>query len=292
MFLTCAVAAAQERAKPGPLGQAAEKVLAAFKAEDKKTIASLAAKDTPDPWIVADELCRRGGHDAAEAFAKAAPRKDVEKLPAYVASRRGKPANTIARKALAKANRALRARDWQAALATLEAVDATVADLVSVRILYGRGFAAYRARRLERSAKAFLAAATAAERLGWFAKASSALHSAGLIAYYRSDWRFALAAWKRRLALEESRANRTGVAAALVNIGSIHKALGSYAKALECQERALALMKALGDRAGEAAALSSFGTIHSMLGSLAKALEYQERALEEREALYDRAGRG
>ncbi len=61
--------------------QAADKVLAAVKAKDPKALKALAARDKPDPWRVADEMCYRGEHEAAEAFAKAAPRKDVEKLP-------------------------------------------------------------------------------------------------------------------------------------------------------------------------------------------------------------------
>ena len=92
VLLLVGTAAAQDKPKPKPKPdtpeQAADKVLAAFKAKDQKTLKALAEKDDPDPWMVADELCFRGKHDAAEAFAKAAPRKDVEKMPAYVASRR------------------------------------------------------------------------------------------------------------------------------------------------------------------------------------------------------------
>ncbi|MHC4732018.1 MAG: hypothetical protein ACYS6Z_15705, partial [Planctomycetota bacterium] len=67
---------AQDKRKPDTPEQAADKAVAAFKAEDQKALKSLAEKDNPDPWLVADELCFRGAHDAAEAFAKAAPRKD------------------------------------------------------------------------------------------------------------------------------------------------------------------------------------------------------------------------
>ena len=135
--------AAQDKPKPKPDTdkQAADKVVAAFTAKDEKTLASLAAKDKPDPWLVADELCFRGEHDAAEAFAKAAPRKDTERLPAYVLSRRGKLPNAEAREALATANKALRAGDPKAALAAIEAVDANATDVVSVRLLYERGVA-------------------------------------------------------------------------------------------------------------------------------------------------------
>jgi CHAT domain-containing protein len=64
---------------PGP-EQAADAVVAALKASDAEALEVLAAKDDPDPWLVADELIWRGEHDAAEAFARAAPRADVEAL--------------------------------------------------------------------------------------------------------------------------------------------------------------------------------------------------------------------
>ncbi len=65
-----------KKAPPKPLTteQAVDAVLAAVKAKDEAAIKALAEKDNPDPWLVADLLCYRGEHDAAEAFAKAAPR--------------------------------------------------------------------------------------------------------------------------------------------------------------------------------------------------------------------------
>ena len=85
-------AAEDEKQQPKPLTreQSADAVLAAVEAQDEQALTALAEKDEPDPWIVADELCYRGEHDAAEGFAKAVPRKAIETLPAYVASRRGK----------------------------------------------------------------------------------------------------------------------------------------------------------------------------------------------------------
>ena len=64
--------------------QAAEKVLAAWKTDDGDALKSLSEKDRPDPWRVVDDLCRRGEHGAAKAFAEAAPRPATETLPGYV----------------------------------------------------------------------------------------------------------------------------------------------------------------------------------------------------------------
>ena len=75
-----------KKAPPQPLTveQATDAVLKAVEARDAPALTTLAEKDNPDLWLVTDELCFRGENDAAEAFAKAAPRVDVEKLPAYV----------------------------------------------------------------------------------------------------------------------------------------------------------------------------------------------------------------
>ncbi|MHC4161293.1 MAG: CHAT domain-containing protein [Planctomycetota bacterium] len=281
---------AQDKPRPDTPEQAADKVLAALEAKDQEALKALAERDEPDPWLVADELCFRGEHDAAKAFAKAAPRKDVDKLPAYVASRRGKPPNVAARKALAAANKAFRARDAKAAFAALHGVEPKAADVVTVRLLFGRGIAFRSLRRLRDSAQAYATAAALAERIGWLGRAGAALHESGMSAYYRSDWRGALAAWERRLAIEESRRNRTGVAATLGNIGNIHRSLGAYARALGYLERALKIFGELGNRAGVAAALGDIGNIHRFFGAYGKALDYQERALRLKEELGDRAG--
>ena len=88
--LLAGLASAQDKAKPEPdtPEQAADTVLAA----SPEALKTLAQRDKPDPWLVADDLCARGEHDAAEAFARAAPRKDVDLLPAYVAARRANAA--------------------------------------------------------------------------------------------------------------------------------------------------------------------------------------------------------
>jgi hypothetical protein len=83
--------AQQGESKPSSPAQVAESVLAAIRAKDDPELKTLAERDAPDPWLVADELCARGEYDAAGAFAKAAPRPDTEKLPDYVAAQRAAP---------------------------------------------------------------------------------------------------------------------------------------------------------------------------------------------------------
>src|SRR5512147_372919 len=60
-------AARPPAASPTP-EQAADAVLAAWKANDRAAVAGFGAKDDPDPWLVADELLARGESEAAVAF--------------------------------------------------------------------------------------------------------------------------------------------------------------------------------------------------------------------------------
>ena len=64
--------------------QAADAVLQVLEAGDATELGRLAGQDDPDPWQVADELFARARLDAAKSFARAAPRPDVEGLPAYL----------------------------------------------------------------------------------------------------------------------------------------------------------------------------------------------------------------
>ena len=72
-------------AEPTTVEQAARAVLAAVLAKDQDGLVALARRDAPDPWVVAEALDASGHRAEARAFAKAAPRVDVEALPAYLA---------------------------------------------------------------------------------------------------------------------------------------------------------------------------------------------------------------
>ena len=82
VVLLAASVSGQDRPKPDRPEQAAEKVLAAFKAEDAAALKALAEKDDPDPWYtqVVKFIC---GEIAQEAFLAAAqaetPKKTSER---------------------------------------------------------------------------------------------------------------------------------------------------------------------------------------------------------------------
>ena len=161
----------------------AERVAAAFEAGAHEAVTKLAGRDDPDPWFVAARLCELEKFDAAAAFARAAPRKDTEALPAWVATR-----------------------------VTSEQPD----DFAAARDLFERGKERQSARAYEESETAFAAAAEKAEGIGWRAGQAWALLEAARSAFRRSAFpemdRFAAAA----LAVEENLECRQGQARAVV----------------------------------------------------------------------------
>jgi len=267
-----------------PVTDAADQVLAAT------DLKQLASRDKPDPWLVVDELCRRGEFDKAEAFAKTAPRTDTEKLPAYVAAQRERPTDPGARKAIVVANRAFGARDPKAALAALESVKPTAGCVTSVRLLHGRGLALRALRRSRAATETFAKAGALARDLGWWARARVVFEAAGFVANDSSDWDSALRYWSAGLAIEQRRGDRIGIALALGNIGGIHHARGQYSKALETQQRALEINREIGYRPGIAANLVNIGTAYDCLGQQAKALEILQRAVKMMRELGNRGG--
>jgi len=281
LCVLAAVAVAEK--KPLALEQAAQKVIAAIEAKDPAALKALAGRDRPDPWLVADLLCAQGKHDEAIAFAKAAPRRDVEKLPAYVEAQRGLPAEKEGRRTLGDASRALAEKNYAAVLDALAKAPAPIASVVSVRLHVARGLALLQ-RRPGDAAKAYLAAAHLAERLGWLSRLGTSLHGAGLGAVYAGKRSYAVSLWKRRLAVERNRGNRMGEARALSAIGTAHMQIGNYAVSLDYLQRALALQRESRDPSGTGGTLINIGGVHYYLGDYARAISCLEQGIERAKA--------
>jgi len=279
---------ARPEAEPRTPEQAADEVLTTVHANDAAALRSLATKDDPDPWLVADDLIRRSRPDVATAFATAAPRKDVERLPEYVASRRGRPDDGTARAAVGAAKATLDRGDGRATLEALGGATAEAGSITAIRATFLRAGAEHALARREEAAATYAAAGEAAERIGWHARAVLAFGFAGESCYERGAFERAILAFQRRLAIEEARGSRAGAGAALANVAASHRALGSASLALEFDERALVEFEASRDRALVAAAHARLGTDHAALGNAVKALQFHERALTEAQALGDR----
>jgi tetratricopeptide (TPR) repeat protein len=268
--------------------ETADEVLAAWRAKDVATVRAHAERDMPDPWLVADELLGRGEHAAAEQLARAAPRKAVEALPAYVASQRGARDDPAARRAYADAVAAVLARDGEAALRALDGVGAGAPPVVAVNLVTARAYGFWRLQRREDASSAFGTAARGAEELGWWGRAAAALHESADLSFSLSDYAAALTSWTRSLELREALGERLKAAQARANVGNAHAMLGDYALALANLESAFREKEALDDRAGAIRTLGDIGNVHYSMGSYARALGAFEKALEGAQARNDK----
>ena len=275
------------------LAECVDAVLAAIAAKDDATLRALARRDRPDPWIVADELVARGRHDEALAFASAAPRTDVEALPAYLASRKGPAADDVARALLARAETLIVAKRPAEALAETAGVDAASRhDVVGVRLLHARGLAARMVGRPDEIAEAFLSTADAAERLGWLARASVALFEAGSARHRGARYDDAIRLWTRERALHERRGERRLAASSEGNIAMAWASLGDSAAAIAGYERALRVLVEVGDRRSAAKVFGNLASQRFLRGELVEARAAHQEALAVFETLGDRASAG
>lgn len=260
---------------PGPVDLA----IAAFDAKDAKRLEELARQDVPDPWLIADALLERGRKDVAEAFARAAPRPSVARLPAYVEAHLDAPDDKPARAALAAAEKSLAANDAASALTAIERVVPIGDDLVSVRALLAKGKALHLLGRSAESQTAMAEAAERADRIG-------ALGALGRIVGQSADWAFAAgdlrgarAKLERTLAVRAEAGLTGGVISTRLMLAQTLDSLGEFEKARAQAETALAEAKAAGRPQLEATALGVLGGVCQSLSDFTNALAYETRAL-------------
>lgn len=285
LLLGAALARVAEAAPDSP-AEAAQKALAAIEAKDAGALRGLAERDEPDPWIVADELLFLGEPEAAEAFARAAPRKDVEALPAYLAGRRGVPYDKEARAALERATVLLEAGRAAEALAVEERFPPVGGDLIAVRRRFLRGEILSGLGRPRDSADAYEAAAAEAATLGWLqietrSWARVAIQARGAGAIER-----ALEACGRQRALAERRGNRKGLAQSYVNAGQTYSSASRFDEALASFAQAAGMFREGRDEEGLGWVYNHTGLIHEKRRDPARARE----AFREAGKLFENAG--
>ncbi len=218
---------------------AADKVAAAVKA--KQPLAALAAVDDPDPWRVADELCRRGAVDAALAYAKAAQRPGMEKLAAYVAGAAQRKDEPGAREALAAYRRAVDGKKSPAEqLATLAKVAADREDVTSALVHYQRAWGHLDTQDLVKATASWRRSAELAKELGWLTLAEEALNFATNYSLQTGDLTGALACAEAQLELSTQLRHIRMAVFARNGIGICYRQRGDFALALEYFTKALA----------------------------------------------------
>lgn len=267
------------------VAEAADAVIAAL--GDPAALGVLAARDEPDPWHVAAELCARKRFDAANAFARAKPRPATKRLPAFVAARKARPTDPAVRESEAAVFEALNARQWQAALDAAKD-DAWLDTVAGIRIRAGMGYAHHRLGDNSASFTAFYTAARAAAELGWVVRAGDCFHLASVRAYRLSNWDLFQQCCRARVEIERQLAQPARLARALHNLGTAYDKQDRYDAALEAHAEALEIRRKLGDDAGVATSLTALGALAHAWERHAEAADRFEEALAVRRRLGDK----
>jgi CHAT domain-containing protein/tetratricopeptide (TPR) repeat protein len=269
--------------------QAAERVMAAVAAGDTAVLKALAAEDEPDPWLVADALVRRGAHDAAVAFAKAAPRPDTEALPAHVEARRTRAPDAAEPALLDEVDALLAAGDARAVVARTDGL--AVADgPVGFRLRRARGRGLAALRRVPESLAELRSGAEAAVKMGWLRGGTSLYGEAIAIAYDHMDRAQTFACIDAALALQTRRGDVEGKQRLVNTRGSAYHRFGEYAEAHATFERLLADVEAQGNAKLAATIVGNMGVVYRDQKDFAAALSQFEEARERHKARGDRAG--
>ena len=120
-----------------------------------------------------------GDYEAADAFARAVPAPDVEKLAEYVVARRSIEVPEEHRRTLAGVRTALEEGKPAEALKIAEGVEAPPTTVVGLRIAYRRGQALILTGKPTEAIDVMIEVSAAAERMGYLRLAADALFEAG-----------------------------------------------------------------------------------------------------------------
>lgn len=102
----------------------------------------------------------------------------------------------------------------------------------------------------------------------------------GISFYVQGNYVDALKFFTQSVIINEQIGNKSGVAKACNNIGSIYLRKGIYQQALIYLKKSLEIKEELGDEAGLAGSLGNIGIIYSNQGNYPRAVEYYNRSLE------------
>jgi len=117
---------------------------------------------------------------------------------------------------------------------------------------------------------------------------AKALNTAGILAYYQSDYPAARALHEKSLAIRRQLGDRKAIAITLNNLGNVRYGQGDYVSARALHEEGLAIKRELGDRRGIAASLNNLGNVALDRCEFASARAHYEECLAIMRELGDR----
>jgi len=119
---------------------------------------------------------------------------------------------------------------------------------------------------------------------------AKALHTAGTLAYFQSDYRSARALLEDSLAICRERGDREGIARSLNNLGNVVQDQGDYAAARAFYEECLPIARELRNRRGIAALLHNLADVADELGDHSAVRALYEESMSIMQELGDQAG--
>ena len=290
LLLLALAGPAQAEEENEPRGEDAEqvatRVLDALDDGDDEALRALAARDTPDPWQVAEILIEEDESQAASAYARAASGHPAGRaLPAYVQARARVRLDERFWDLYEGVEDALDGTDFKRVVARTRSLHAAMPTLRHVELHAMRAEAlSARGAHLE-AGETYAAAAAGATQLGWRARAA-ALHAQAAQALLAGDQPSASAeeeesAHEIHLALGD----RFAAAVALGRMGAADLVAGNVDLALEAHAAALVLWEALKNETGILRATQSLGVALEQRGDYPAALAQFEDALQRAERL-------
>jgi predicted ATPase/class 3 adenylate cyclase/Tfp pilus assembly protein PilF len=106
------------------------------------------------------------------------------------------------------------------------------------------------------------------------------LRGAGVLAYLQADFAAARSFFEQSRDLSQALGDRSGVAAAINNLGNVACEYGEYSTARSLFEESLAIRRELEDPVGIASCLNNLGNVALELGDYPAARAFQEQSLE------------
>jgi tetratricopeptide (TPR) repeat protein len=195
----------------------------------------------------------------------------------------------------ARANRAQRAGDLDAAAATHDAIrislEASKDEAAKSRlavVYHQLGMVAQHRGDLAAAEEWYQKSLAITEVLGERPGLATTYHQLGRVAQHRGDLVAAEQWYRRSLAIGEALGDRPGLAMSYHQLGIVAQHRGDLAAAEEWYRKSLAILEALGDRLGLASSYHHLGIVAQDRGDLAAAEQWYLEALAIVEALGDR----
>jgi tetratricopeptide (TPR) repeat protein/serine phosphatase RsbU (regulator of sigma subunit) len=130
-----------------------------------------------------------------------------------------------------------------------------------------------------------------AKKIVWKVGLANCYNSLGVVnSFGKSDYDKGLEYYSKSLKIYEELDNKSGIATALGNIGSIYNFRSNYTKALEYYHKALKINEEIGRKQNISNNLGNIGSIYNYLSDFTKALEYYHKTLKINEEIGNKRG--